>query len=212
MRKLPVYLLLDVSGSMFGEPLDAVKSGVNMMVSTLRQDPYALETAHISVITFNHSAEQVVPLTELVMFQEPMLTASGQTSFGEALTLLSDCVKGDVKKTTSSQKGDWKPLVFIMTDGLPTDDWHKGLKRFQEQTYGMVVACAAGEHADTTILKQVTNNVVSIDKADTASIQAFFKWVSTSISVSSMRVENESNETTTILELPPPPDEVNIVL
>lgn len=45
MRRLPVYLLLDTSGSMYGEPIEAVKNGVQVLVSTLRQDPYALETA-----------------------------------------------------------------------------------------------------------------------------------------------------------------------
>ena len=51
MRKLPIYLLLDTSGSMHGEPIEAVKNGVDMLVSTLRSDPYALETAYLSVIT-----------------------------------------------------------------------------------------------------------------------------------------------------------------
>lgn len=64
MRKLPIYLLLDTSGSMHGEPIEAVKNGVEMLVSTLRNDPYALETAYLSVITFNTNAQQLVPLTE----------------------------------------------------------------------------------------------------------------------------------------------------
>lgn len=53
MRRLPVYLLLDTSGSMYGEPIEAVKNGVQTLISTLRSDPYALETAYISVLTFN---------------------------------------------------------------------------------------------------------------------------------------------------------------
>ena len=64
MRKLPVYLLLDTSGSMFGEPIEAVKNGVQTLVAALRQDPYALETAYLSVITFDNGARQVVPLTD----------------------------------------------------------------------------------------------------------------------------------------------------
>ncbi|MGH8473151.1 MAG: VWA domain-containing protein, partial [Gammaproteobacteria bacterium] len=64
MRRLPVYLVLDTSGSMSGEPIEAVKNGVQILVSTLRQDPYALETAFLSVITFDSSAKQVVPLTD----------------------------------------------------------------------------------------------------------------------------------------------------
>lgn len=59
MRRLPVYLLLDTSGSMTGEPIEAVKNGVQMLLSTLRQDPYALETAYVSVITFDSSARQL---------------------------------------------------------------------------------------------------------------------------------------------------------
>jgi uncharacterized protein YegL len=212
MRRLPVYIVLDVSGSMAGEPIEAVKNGLKTMVSALRQDPYALETAYISVITFNHIAQQVVPLTELAMFQEPEINASGTTSVGEALSLLSDKISHEVKKTNAEQKGDWKPLVFFMTDGLPTDDWKAGLEKFKQQKCGMVVACAAGQHADTSILKEITENVVSLDTADSSSIQAFFKWVSSSISVSSAKIENDVSETSSISELPPPPDEVNIVI
>lgn len=83
MRRLPVYILLDTSGSMYGEPIEAVKNGVQVLVSTLRSDPYALETAYLSVITFNSTAQQDVPLTELASFQQPTLTASGCTALGE---------------------------------------------------------------------------------------------------------------------------------
>ena len=61
-RKLPVYLLLDTSGSMTGEPIEAVKNGVQLLVSTLRQDPHALETAYLSIIGFGSSASVLVPL------------------------------------------------------------------------------------------------------------------------------------------------------
>ena len=80
MRKLPVYLLLDTSGSMHGEPIEAVRNGMQTLVSALRQDPHALESAYLSVITFAESAAQVVPLTELTQFQIPVLSASGTTS------------------------------------------------------------------------------------------------------------------------------------
>lgn len=175
MRRLPVYLLLDTSGSMMGEPIESVKNGVQTMVSALRQDPYALETAYLSIITFNSTANQLVPLTELTSFQTPMLDASGTTSFGAALSLIANVAQTEVKKTTAEAKGDWKPIVFIMTDGMPTDDWQKGLADFQKQKWGMVVACAAGQAVDTSILKQITEIVVQLDTADSASFKAFFK-------------------------------------
>lgn len=58
-RRLPVYLLLDCSGSMFGEPIEAVRQGLKALLSELRGDPMALETAYLSVITFESIANQV---------------------------------------------------------------------------------------------------------------------------------------------------------
>ena len=133
MRRLPVYLLLDTSGSMYGEPIEAVKNGVQTLISTLRSDPYALETAYISIITFNTTAQQVSPLTELAAFQQPGIDAGGCTALGGALELLSQKIDSEVTKTTAEVKGDWRPLVFIMTDGEPTDSIIKGLEEFKKR-------------------------------------------------------------------------------
>jgi uncharacterized protein YegL len=211
MRRLPVYLLLDNSGSMYGEPIEAVKNGVQTLISTLRSDPYALETAFISVITFNSSAQQAVPLTELASFQMPNIDAGGCTALGEALTLLSQKMDTEITKTTDDVKGDWRPLVFLMTDGEPTDDLNRGIQDFKKRKCGMVVACAAGQAANTNTLKQITENVVQLDTADSTTIKAFFKWVSASISTSSKAVEEAGPTPDTLGTLPPPPPEVNIV-
>ncbi len=210
-RRLPVYLVLDTSGSMTGEPIEAVKNGLSTLLTALRSDPHALETAFLSVITFDSDAKQVVPLTDLASFQEPTITAQGVTSMGEALSLVSRCIEKEVKKSTPEQKGDWKPLVFFMTDGQPTDDLQRGLNEFKACKVGMVVACAAGGGADSSVLKQITENVVMLDTADKSTIAAYFKWVSSSITTSSKKVENSNVESSSISELPPPPPEVNVV-
>lgn len=211
MRRLPVYLVLDVSGSMHGEPIEAVRNGMQILASTLRTDPYALETAYLSVITFDGEARQVVPLTELVAFQPPQIDAGSTTSLGAALKLTRQCIEREVQKTTADAKGDWKPLVFLMTDGQPTDDWQKGLADFRSARTGMVIACAAGQGADTNILKQITENVVSLDTADSSTIGAFFKWVSASISTSSKKVDLNKSDSSEISELPPPPPQISLV-
>ena len=212
MRRLPVYLLLDTSGSMSGEPIEAVKNGVQVMISSLRQNPQAIETAHISVITFDSVARQIIPLTDLASFQMVDIKATGTTSLGEALKLVAGKIDTEVAKTTTEQKGDWKPLVFIMTDGIPTDDWQSGLAEFKKRKIAFTVACAAGSGADAKILKQITDNVVSLDTADSSSIGKFFQWVTASIGVTSTRVEDTGKEFQGIKELPPPPSELNIVV
>jgi len=212
MRRLPVYLVLDTSGSMSGEPIEALKNGVQVMISSLRQNPQAIETAYISVITFDSSARQLIPLTDLASFQVPDLHASGTTTLGDALRLVTSKIDTEVAKTTTEQKGDWKPLVFIMTDGVPTDEWQSALVEYKKRKVAYTVACAAGHAADTNVLKQITDNVVSLDTADSQSISKFFSWVTASIGVSSTRIEDSGKEVTGLSELPPPPKELNIII
>ena len=148
IRRLPVYLLLDCSGSMAGEPIEAVKQGIKALLSELKGDPQALETACLSVITFNSTARQISPLTELMLFKEPELTAGGATALGGALTVLADCIRNEVRTSTPTQKGDWKPLVFLLTDGAPTDNLDDGIEALKHVSTSNIIACAAGANAN----------------------------------------------------------------
>lgn len=212
MRRLPVYLLIDVSGSMTGEPIESVRNGLQMLVSALRKDPQALETAYLSIITFSDSAQQIVPLTELTSFQIPTISANGGTSLGAALELVCKRRDAEVVKGTLEQKGDWRPMVFIMTDGIPTDNPTYGIDEFNKRKWGAAVSCAAGSGADTALLKRITPEcVVELATADQTSLSAFFKWVTGSIETVSKSVNDTGDAGNVINQLPPPPPEVSLV-
>ena len=211
MRRLPVYLLLDTSGSMTGQPIEAVKNGVQMMVHSLRQNPQAIETAFVSIITFDSEAKQLIPLTDLASFQTVDLKAAGTTALGAALSLLANTSENEVTKTTLEQKGDWKPIVFIMTDGVPTDDWQAGFQKLKAVKKGLIVGCAAGNNADDKVLKEIADQVVRLSNTDADSIGKFFQWVSASIATTSTKVEETGIDLTKKDQLPPPPSELVIV-
>jgi uncharacterized protein YegL len=208
-RRLPVYLLLDTSGSMSGEPIQAVIQGLKALLAELRGDPMALETAHLSVITFNSNAQQIAPLTDLVSFQEPSLKAGGGTSLGAGLKLLEQCMNREVQKTTENQKGDWKPLIFLMTDGQPTDNWESAAKSLKQKKPANIIACAAGTGADSSLLKQITEVVVKLDNLQPDTLKAFFKWVSSSIKITSQSVTQVMADAP--INLPPPPPQITII-
>lgn len=210
-RRLPIYLLLDVSGSMTGEPIEALKNGLSMLTSALSSEPQALESAYLSIITFESVAKQIVPLTDLISFQEPHLQAGGATALGSALELL--CKKLDseiIKNVGEDQKGDWKPLVFIITDGQPTDNWQNGAAEIRKRK-ATVIACAAGFQADIKILKQITDIVVELKSATQNDIAAFFKWVTQSVTYASKQIGSGKEELSGLNELPPPPPEIKII-
>ena len=188
VRRLPVYILADCSGSMNGAPIESVKSGIRSLHSELMGDPSAVECAYLSVITFDANAQQVVPLTELTSFVPPDIRAGGTTSFGAALKLLMDSIDREVQKTTPEKKGDWKPLIFIFTDGEPTDDWEAHAATVKQRRPGNLIAVACGEKADPDVLKHCTETVLVMKEMTPDAFKQFFKWVSASIKQTSQKI------------------------
>jgi uncharacterized protein YegL len=210
-RRLPVYILLDTSGSMRGEPIHSVNVGLQAMLSALRQDPYALESVHLCIITFDNEARVYLPLTPLdeVHFTDVAVPDAGATLMGAALELLIQVVDQEVRKSTADAKGDWRPLVFMMTDGSPSDlyAFREAIPEVKKRNFGSILACAAGPKAKQEYLLELTDRVVTMDTMDASAFSGFFKWVSASVAIGS-----SSAGLTGQVSLPPPPPEVQLVL
>ncbi len=193
IRRLPIYLLLDCSGSMDGAPIEAVRHGVNLFVNEVQSDPFASQTAHVCIITFASDAQMVteglVPVEDLRL---PNLSASGSTSLGKALRLLQKSLDEDIKPAVKGgEKGDWKPLVFILTDGMPTDDWQTPRQQIldrQERRVLNVITVGCGPDIDEQNLKAIAiGPTFRMDNSE-ASFRTFFQWVSQSVKTVSQAV------------------------
>lgn len=196
---------------MRGEPIQALNNALSGMINTLRSDAQALDSLWISIITYDREVNEIVPLTELVSFKLPEITCpqSGPTMTGAGLEYIIKQVKKDVIKGSPTQKGDWKPLLFVFTDGSPSDKalYREKIVEIKNLNFGAVVGCAAGPKADEVILKELTDNVVHLDSADSQTLKSFFKWVSETIDQG-----NKSQGTGESISLPPPPSEITVVI
>jgi uncharacterized protein YegL len=194
VRRLPVYLLLDCSSSMSGDPIIAVNEGLRMIDRLLKADPQAVDTVYISIITFASSANQY-PLTELPRFQPPTVSANGSTAMGDAFRLLVQSIEQDLVLNTATQHGDYRPLVFLLTDGAPTDNYRdplnklRGLRGSRTPT---IVALGCGSGVNAAMLHEVTPNVFMMHTVTPEAIKAFFQWISGSISQTSHSVGGSS--------------------
>lgn len=208
MRRLPVYFLVDVSESMVGDPIKQVTEGMNSIIRELRTDPYALETVFISVIVFAGKAQSLLPLTELYSVVLPDFPVGSGTSIGAGLECLMADLSKSLVKTTREVKGDWKPIVFVFTDGVPTDKPHSVLGKWEKEWRGHcnTIAISIGYNADLQVLGRLSDNVLRLKEMDKDAFMSFFKWVTASIRTSSVSV-NESNRDEMSL---PKPDGINL--
>lgn len=208
-RRLPVYLLLDCSESMAGPAIEEVSRGVDTMLTELQQNPHALETVWLSVITFSRTAKQILPLTDIVDFRPPRLSVRTGTAMGAALRVLMRSIQRDVVNTTATMKGDYRPLVFLFSDGQPTDEWASVADQIKSQTkprIANIYALGCGPDVDTEILRRITDIVLMMKNFSREGWQKVFVWLSASVGTVSQALERGQEGET--LNLPGLPEDV----
>lgn len=195
MRRLPIYFLIDVSESMVGEPIQQVEEGLSTIIQTLKTDPTAIETVWVSIIGFAGNSKTLVPLQEITNFYPPKFPIGSGTSLSKGLGHLMFELRKNTVKTTAEQKGDWKPIIFLFTDGVPTDDSDSAINEWKQNwsNSANLIIVSFGEETDIQILSQLSDNLLFFKNTDAAAYKEFFKWVTDSIKTSSVSVENNSS-------------------
>lgn len=190
-RHLPVYLLVDTSGSMAGAPIESVRQGLEQFQREVASDPFAREVVKVGVITFASDAQLVTGgLVPISTFQPPELTAGGSTRLDLAFKVLLESLDRDVVQgVKGGQKGDWKPAVFVLTDGPPTAEWHAERDAVLNRPQGKIrpstiVAVGCGPAVDDATLKAISTGTTFRMGTSEAAFVALFQYLSQSLTSS----------------------------
>ena len=166
-RVMPIFFLIDTSGSMEGKKIGAVNSAIEELIPDLRHlsESQADSEIKLSVLKFSTGCEWVTPaLMSLDAFDdwEP-LDANGLTDLGAAFLELNDKLsKNGFMDRGAASSGFYAPVILLLSDGEPTDDYLTALKKLQQNKWyqaALKIAIAIGEDANREVLKKAIRNV-----------------------------------------------------
>ncbi len=207
-RFLPLFILLDASGSMAGAKINLFRGALAHLLHQLKSSPDTQEQVLFSVITVGSSSDMVIPPTSIDQVDTiPEIQAGGGLSLGAALRYLGSVMENPYYLPLSMRL--YRPFVVIVLDAEPTDDWKFGLKQFELTKHGRTaqrLCLTLKTGLDHTMLKTIgTLGVLPLVKPeDITAMTSFLKWVSGSIRTTVEKTEGE-------LTLPPPPPGIQIV-
>lgn len=187
--RCPVVLLLDTSGSMQGNPIRELNGGLEALKDSLVADPLAMQRVELAIVTFG-PVQVLQDFATADAFMPPTLTAQGQTPMGEAIGRGLDLLQARKEQYKSSGVAYYRPWVFLITDGGPTDAWHDAARRVHEgeARKAFMFFAVAVEDANLEILRQIAPSTREPLKLKELAFRALFQWLSTSLkSVSQSR-------------------------
>jgi uncharacterized protein YegL len=132
--RVPCVLLLDVSGSMSGQPIAELNEGLVTLKDTLFADSLASKRAEIAIVTFGGSVNTIQDFVTAEHFQPPQLQASGGTPMGQAIFAGLDMIAQRKGMYRSNGVSYYRPWIFLITDGGPDPDdpWRAAAERVKE--------------------------------------------------------------------------------
>lgn len=183
--RVPVALCLDVSGSMFGRPIEELNAGVAQYLEEVRKDDLTLYSAETALVTFGNTASRIADFDTADHLQDPVLEADGMTDMGAGLTLALDLLEARKNEYKGAGVDYYQPILVVMSDGAPNGDpreLESAVRRIQDQLDRRrltVIAVGIGPDADMEMLNRLSRRQAV--RLSGLQFREFFVWLSRSV-------------------------------
>jgi uncharacterized protein YegL len=160
----PFYVVLDVSASMAGAPIDSVNQQLPLLRASVGEDPAIAEVIRLGVVTFSDVAHSVLPLCDLSLVEAvPVVSAQGRTSYAAAFDHTRQVIEDDYQTSRSGGDRWYRPAMIFISDGRPTDDterWRAAHRRLVDPSWKRhpnILSFGFGD-ADPRVLAEVSES------------------------------------------------------
>lgn len=181
-RPLHFFWLADCSGSMYGEKIEqlnyAIRNAIKPMQDVAKDNPNA--QVMVRAIKFSTGSQwHIAGATPVDDFKWTNLTAEGVTDLGKALQLVAEQL--DV---TQMPERCLPPVLVLVSDGQPTDDFAAGLKALMDKPWGrksVRIGIGIGQDADLEILQEFIGNpeIKPLQANNAEDLVNYIRWAST---------------------------------
>jgi uncharacterized protein YegL len=178
--RCPCVLVLDVSGSMNGAPIAELNAGLQVYKDELAADSLAAKRVEVALLTFGGSVDLVSDFCTASSFVAPTLSSRGDTPMGAAINQALDLLTQRKEVYRANGIAFYRPWVFLITDGGPTDAWQAAAQRVREgeakKSFAFFSVGVQGAQMD--ILAQISSREPL--KLDGLRFRDLFQWLSNS--------------------------------
>lgn len=178
--RCPCILLLDISGSMSGQPISELNAGLSVFKDELAADSLAMKRVEVALVTFGPVRVET-PFQSAESFYPPTLSAQGDTPMGEAIRQAIQLVDNRKQEYRANGISYYRPWIFLITDGGPTDEWKSAAAAVHEgeaaKKFAFFAVGVKGANMET--LAQIsTRTPMSLEGLK---FRELFTWLSSSL-------------------------------
>jgi uncharacterized protein YegL len=186
-QRCACVLLLDTSGSMQGERIAAVNSGLKSLIDDLRSDPLASKRVDLAIMTFDSEIKVIQDFSTPDKVEAPALTAQAQTFMGAAITEALNKIEARKQEYRDHGIPYYRPWLFLLTDGEPAgepasvvEDAQRRLQQAQKENRVKVFPIGVGEGVNMARLAEITSPMTPL-RLNERKFSELFDWLSKSL-------------------------------